>query len=218
VTERRLAAVLVFALAIGVAPSVAPAIASHVPPSCALHVCSTLDESLQVRVFNERSRPGHVTFDSSFAEWLPSRRVTPLGDFAESVEALRVTRSVLTGRWLGYVLEDFSEQDHGYMIYRLNVRTGQREHVRATPASEGEFVATHSGVSDMAETSMGTVAWIEGGSVASPDTYRVFEWPPGAKAAVLLATATDIAATSLAAVPGHLYWLEGSVPRTANVR
>ncbi len=176
----------------------------------------TVVQNTHVRVFTARSKRDQVIFDSSFAKWVPSGRVTPLGDFAATVTELRLVRFVLINQWLGYVLEEFSEQTLGQSIYRLDARTGRREHVLAAPGSEDDFATLSAGVSDLAETPAGTVAWIQGGSIASPGIYRVFEWPPGAKAAVLLATATDIAATSLAAVPGHLYWLEGGVPRGAH--
>jgi hypothetical protein len=46
----------------------------------------------------------------------------------------------------------------------------------------------------------------------------VCELPPESSAPVIVASDPSIRQKSLAAIPGHLYWLEGGIPRGTMIR
>jgi hypothetical protein len=153
---------------------------------------------------------------SSFAEWHPSGRVTPLGDYVASVS---LGPFAVAGRFLGYSLEEGSKEGPSiWIVRRVDVATGRGESQPPEGNEEGEFEPPNTGVTDMVVTAAGTVAWIVHGEIAHPSLYRVLELPAGSKTPVVLASATNIAPKSLAATPGYLYWTEGGVPRSASIK
>jgi hypothetical protein len=181
---------------------------------CATYKCRTLAADSTVKVFQAVNR-GLLdeTFQSSFARWLPSGRLTALGDEVNAPEAdLRLTQLAVTGRFAAYATVLFAgheaENSVGWSVYRLNVQTGRREQVDAS--RKDAFGRHDPGVTGVVVTPKGTVAWIAGVNTR-PSTYKVFVLAPGSRTTVLLASATTIEPKSLAAIPGHLYWTDVGV-------
>jgi hypothetical protein len=130
-----------------------------------------------------------------------------------------LTRIALAGRFVAAAISTIAkEPPDSLFIYRVNAATGRRDAVNAAPARENEFGEHARGVTDITVTPAGTVAWIVGGTADMPSQSRVFEWPPGSKVPVVLASSPEIVPASLASRPGRLYWTEGEPARSASIK
>jgi hypothetical protein len=192
---------------------------AHKRPRCMVLKCTTLVADAQVRVYQARNRrSGEEGYVSSFAEWLPARRLTPLGDREGIIVGIKLGELALSGRFVCYALETFTKEPQASVkVYRLNVQTGRRESAPAVGAEENEFPASARGVTDIAVTSSGTLVWIVGGTVLNPSLHKVMELPRGSSTAIAVASAATIEPKSLAAITGHVYWTEGGAARSAPI-
>jgi hypothetical protein len=212
--------------------------ARHRKPICVRYKCRTLAATAQIRVFQATNKhpAREVPYLSSFARWLPSGRVTPLGDGLEQTQGVFLERLALAGRFVADAStsvgkETMYEGQIGWSVSRLNVETGRQEHARVpfTPSEldpnrrcNGFVPEGAPGVTDIAVTANGTVAWIVGGSIDNNlrnlSSRTVCELPPGSSVPLVVASDPSIRPKSLAAIPGHLYWIEGTTPRNAVIR
>jgi hypothetical protein len=189
-------------------------------PSCKRYRCSTLAADAFVKVFQARNRHlgREVLYQSSFVRWLPGGRVTALGDQFEPGGRV-LTRLALTGRFVAAAIETASKAPpFSIHVYRVNAATGSKDVVPAVPAGEDEFGENARGVTDIVVTRAGTVAWLVGETVDMPGISRVFELPPGSRQPVVVGSGPVIVPGSLAAVPGHLYWSEGTLARGVAIK
>lgn len=204
------------------APAAAASRSAHHGPSCAHYKCVTLAADAQVRIFQARNRrDSEGTFRSTFARWLSSGRITALGDHAEvggtALEALAVN-----GRFVAYALggsERSPGAGRGEAVYRLDAGSGRRTQVGCGGSERTCAIAAKApGVTDVATTSAGSVAWIVGGLQESTQPFAVFVLPAGSATATQLAASAAVVPHSLAAVSGHVYWMEGEAARQALAR
>jgi hypothetical protein len=219
----------------GVGPGVASA--RHKRPLCVVYRCTTLAATAQIRVYKARNRhPAvEVPFLRSFARWLPTGRITPIGDNTETTRIVRLRLLALAGRFLADALEECSKNSEacGWSIGRLNAQSGRDEtaSVSFVPSELGNPNHWCSGtpppralgVTDIVVSRAGTVAWIMGGSVDFPTNFgnlsrrTVCELKPGSKTPIVVASSPTIEPKSLAAIPGHLYWTEAGTPRMESI-
>jgi hypothetical protein len=205
------------------APAYAKRTAVHRGSLCERHKCVTLAADAQVRVFQARNRrSSEGAFRSTFARWLPTGRVTALGDSAElggaALEAL-----ALNGRFVAYALggaERSPGAGRGEAVYRLDTHSARRTQVSCGGGSERTcgIAARAPAVTDIATTSAGSVAWIVGGLQSSMQPFAVFVLAAQAQSATQLSASASISPHSLAAVSGHVYWLEGETARQASAK
>jgi hypothetical protein len=205
---------------------------------CKRFRCRTLAADVSVQVFQTAARHAEETFrQTTYAQWLPTGRVTALGDYAGTPEGTTLVGEVaLTGRFAAYALALSAERYQGSgfteAVGRLNAQTGKRERIPANGAQGGGLGEKSPGVTDVAVTPKGSVAWILDGSFQNPigpplpgnesvlplGSKALLEAPLEAKTPTVLAVSATIDPKSLAAIPGHLYWLEGGTPRTAAIQ
>jgi hypothetical protein len=198
---------------------------------CSVHKCSTLVTNDQVRIFLARARhPDREAYESTFAQWLPTGRVTALGDEDHFEGPTVQGRPALSGRFVAYALqteaERYPDTGFGEHVGRLNVQTGRRELIPADGEVGPGFGHGSPGVTDVVVTPAGSVAWMIDGSFGDPSGALLApgETPPISKAILLLAAGSKtpvplayspmIDPESLAAIPGHVYWLEAGTART----
>jgi hypothetical protein len=187
---------------------------------CSAYRCATLVAGAKVRVFKATERHEHQEPSSiTFAQWLPTGQL----DFLTKAEGLErgVSHFVIAGRYLAFADEYAGEdEENGFSetTVLLNVETGRE---REMPG--WFFTSPSRGVVQVALTSAGSLAWmIEGlfgnptaGMATNPLPGRaVYALRAGGKGPTLLAYSEDIVPMSLAAISGHIYWLETSGPRT----
>ncbi len=212
---------------------VAPARANAQQPLCVLHRCRTLGADASMRVFQATQR--HLgregPFQSTYARWLPTGRVTKLGDYVgESILPLISLKAfVISGEHLAYALDGGGGQygftSDSWTISRLRPRTGRRFSVCADPDApeacesyEAGRGPSLPGVTDIVVTPAGSVAWITSGSeLATSSTYSVYELAANSTKPIQLASTSSIEPKSLAAVAGHLYWTQTEGPRSAPI-
>jgi hypothetical protein len=189
----------------------------HARSRCAVYRCTTLARDAQVRVVQVRARHQiERGYQSTFAEWLPGRRTTPLGDRLGTTTAVNLGPLALSGRFVAYALQSIAKEGpSSWRVCRLDARSGRRESVEAVGPAENAYEPGAPGVTDVVVTSAGSVAWLAGGAGAHPGVYTVFELARGSMTPTALATGPGIMPGSLAAVPGHLYWTEGGTARMA---
>ena len=199
--------------------------------------CETIAATAQIRVYQARTRrpAREEAFQSSFARWLRTGRVTPLGDNVKTTTVLELKRLALSGRFVADAMETCGKNEcGGWSISRVNAQTGRNEEATvSTATSELENPNQHCvgavppgapGVTDLIVTAKGTVAWIIGGSIEGPTNLKnlgsrtVCELPPRSKTPLVVASSPKIEPRALAANGGHLYWLEGGVARTTGVQ
>jgi hypothetical protein len=163
--------------------------------------------------------------------------VTPLGDAVEELRATTLELLAVSGRFVASATtsggkETAYEEKTAWSVARLDVKTGHADIARVpfTPGVSpnercNDFVPERApGVTDIAVTVNGTVAWIVGGSIDQPNNLRnlssrtICELPPGSTVPIVVASDPSIRPKSLAAIPGHLYWIEGSTTRSAVIR
>jgi hypothetical protein len=210
------------AIAGSVAPAEASAAISHSrKPLCVRRRCRTLATSTHVRVFQatERSHQREEAFQSTYARWLPTDRVTAFGDYAgESIlPSVNLGPFALSGEHVAYAL-DGGDGGYGFSvdywhIYRLNAKTGGKFSVCAYLAQACEGYDRPGpplpGVTVVVVTPAGSIGWITSGrEEATASTFSVYELPAGSKTAKALASGTSIARKSLRARAGRLYWAD----------
>src|SRR5436190_19272639 len=87
--------------------------ARHRQPLCVRHKCRPLAANAQIRVFQATPRhPAIETFQSSFARWLPTGRVTPLGDHFEPEPGPSLGRLALAGQFAAYALVVYGKYNY----------------------------------------------------------------------------------------------------------
>jgi hypothetical protein len=189
---------------------------------CRHYRCVTVAADAHIRVFERRLKSrsaenGPVTV----AQWLANGRLTALGDSYE-LGGGELGPLAVSGEWVAYALngEERYMNGHSVNVVRLNARTGGRLVAACAPetvkAGCTETVPRGgAGVTDVVVTSAGTVGWIVAGTASAP--YALMELAPKARRPTLLASSTAIAPGSLAAIAGHLCWVEGGAPRTLSV-
>jgi hypothetical protein len=99
---------------------------------CSVHRCTTLVASSNIRVFRATAKhPDRESYETTFAEWLPSGRVTALageGGFGES--SVQGSPAV-SGRFVAYAIIVVPGRGpgtgFGEDVARLNVQTGKAE-------------------------------------------------------------------------------------------
>ena len=193
---------------------------------CSLRRCTTLVASSNIRVFRATAkRPDRESYESTFAEWLPSRRVTALASDETTFGESSVQGSpAVSGRFVAYAIITVPGRGpgtgFGEDVARLDVQTGDREWSPADGAGGSGFVSGLPGVTDVVVTPAGSVAWvIEGGAPfvggeESRGSKAILVLPAGATSSRLLSYSPTIEPKSLAAIPGHIYWLEAGVAHT----
>jgi hypothetical protein len=230
--------VLFCGLAISVAllPGTARAAPLRMRRLCSIHKCRTLAADAQVRVFQATAKhPGRENYASTFALWLPTGRVTALGDSGGFAAPTLEGSPALAGRFVAYGLQITAERYPGQgfecAVGRLDAQTGHRERLEANGAQGGGFGEDSPGVTDVTVTPAGSMAWIIDGSYQDPvgphlpgaesvlplGSKTVYVILAGSKEPVVLATSPMIDPKSLAAIPGHLYWTEDGVARTVAI-
>jgi hypothetical protein len=224
-TRRFVSLVLLIAVCLAAQPAAA---GFYRPRGCiTFYLCHTTLSRRHVRVYQVVPRPPRepVNYDETYALWLPSHRVTALGDKVEEGNTEPgLARISLGGEYVAYALTGSSvfreESAEGltWQIWRLNVKTGRDEKVRrehkcvAADLSEGWDAP---GVSDLLVTPQGTMAWMFGSYNTFPTSYRVCVTPPGTTSPLLLASSPAIAPKSLAIAAGRLSWVENGETRSA---
>jgi hypothetical protein len=183
---------------------------------CAIRRCRTLAASAQIRVFTatarqERTSPSSITF----AEWLPTGRL----EYLSSSEILErgVSHFALAGRFLAFAFDTIDEvEEYGLSetTALLNVETGRERQMPGT-----FFKEPSRGTAQVVLTPAGSVAWmIEGLFNQTATGYlfgrAIYALRAGARKPVLLASSEETVPMSLAATPGHIYWLEAGTART----
>lgn len=207
----------------------ASAATRHKGPLCIVYRCTTLAADAQVRVYQATSRhPGRENYESTFARWLSTGRVTALDDSAGFGGAGLISLG-LSGRYVAYALIEEGERYQGtgstWAVVCLNAQSGHHEFESLS------FGPKSQGVTDIVATPAGSVAWIEEGSfqnpmgpllpgdesVLPPGSKAVFYLPYRSNAPQALAVSSTIVPKSLAAIPGHLYWTEDGAARSASI-
>jgi hypothetical protein len=141
-------------------------------------------------------------------------------------------RPAISGRFVAYaaIVEDERYGGGcciGEYVERVNARTGQFE---STPADGKAGIGfggdSPRGVTDVVVTAAGSVAWMIEGKFNNPsgELPAGGGLPPASNAIYLLASASTtpvllaynpmIEPGSLAAIPGHIYWLEAGAAHT----
>lgn len=181
---------------------------------CSVWRCRTLAASARIRVFQTRKRyPLQETNEAVFAEWLPTGRLTELTD--GGIFSQVVGPFTIAGHFLAYPQSETTEEPETDETAALvNAKTG---HVRTMPATD--FRGESPGVVQVALTPAGSLAWMIEGVFTNParelaEGREIEALSAGAKQPVVLAYSENIVPMSLAATPGHIYWLETSGPRT----
>ncbi|TMK98061.1 MAG: hypothetical protein E6G34_10350 [Actinobacteria bacterium] len=185
---------------------------------CGVHTnvvrsCRTLVANRWVRVFRATDRTG---YDIAFGEWRPTRRLTELELGPPGRTTIRVK-----GEWLAYAVSNPHEAASA-MVSLLRMREGEGA---GWIAADGIEVGSP-GVTDLALTRSGIVAWIvEGRFVFVPNwaderptgvslSRAVFAVPGPGDEPVLLAAGSLIQPRSLVAAHGRIYWRQDGSTRT----
>lgn len=198
------------------------------PRGCiTFYACRTILANSRVRVYQVTPKPPRepVSYEKTYALWLPTHRVTPLGDQrVEGFHEPEAQRIALAGEYVGYALTGSAvfreESDEGltWQVWRLDARTGRAEKVArkykcvAADLSESWNAP---GVTRLLLTSHGAMAWIFGSYYQFPANYRVCELRPSTSSPILLASSQTTDPRSLAIASGRISWLEGGSRRTA---
>lgn len=154
-------------------PGSAGAATEHKRPVCVQYRCKTIAADAQVRVYQATSRhPGRETHERTYAQWLPTGRVTALGDNGAGFEGAVLGRLAVAGRFVAYALGLSAERYAGsgttWGVVRLNAQTGHRESVAPDGEKGGGFGEKSPGVTGVVATPAGSVAWVDDGSLPDP--------------------------------------------------
>jgi hypothetical protein len=180
---------------------------------CASHSCRTLVASAQARVVQAINRHG---YDIVWGEWLPTRYLSEI-DFPGEEP---ITALALAGRFFAYATHAGGGGSPSVSVNVLDLRGG--------PAGGGwtaadDIESGSRGVTDLALTPSGTVAWLMEGRFLDPAAVEegphpfsraLFAVPAGKSEPIFLTDGTSISPGSLAAVPGHVYWTEDGIARS----
>jgi hypothetical protein len=105
---------------------------------CAVDKCETLAASGQIRVFRAEGR--RRAYENTFAEWLPTGRLTALAN-ENTFEGSEVEgRPVISGRFVAYAAIVENERDEPGIeedVARLNAQTGQFDSAPANGKQDG---------------------------------------------------------------------------------
>jgi hypothetical protein len=186
---------------------------------CLQYRCKTLAADVTVNVFQAHNRhpAREPAYEASFVRWLPTGRVTAIGDSFFEGRALR--RLALSGRFIAVAIEGFArEPPSAWRVSRLDARTGKREVVSAVPPTENQFELHSPGVTDICVTPAGSVAWIVAPTAGTPGVWWVLDIAAGSSELNVLASGPTVARGSLACVAGYVYWTEGAVAQKASIR
>jgi hypothetical protein len=198
------------------------------PAQCgAFYLCHVIAKRGHLAIFTRTPRPPRepIRYRPTFAIWLPTRRISALGDVdEEGYVNPQLTRYALAGEYLAYTLPVYVPHAEGlrWQIIRLNVRSAQQEKARRNvhgclvEDADEDFDAHK--VEDIAVTSAGRVAWIFGSYSSSPPNYWVCDLPPGSCSPVLLASSKTVAPKSLGLTRHRLSWSEGGQTRIVPLR
>jgi hypothetical protein len=171
--------------------------------------CRTLAANERVRVFRASDRRG---YNIVFGEWRPRRRLIELEFGPTRITAIKLAREVLA-----YAVSEPGET--GTMVYVIDMRRGEG----AGWIGADDIEAGSPGVSDLALTPGGTVAWLVEGRFQDPAeptsgphplSRAVYAVPAHHDEPVLLAYGTGIRPGSLTAAPGRVEWFQDGSQRT----
>jgi hypothetical protein len=194
----------------GVAASAAPAKTRH--PSCAARGSHTVVQTRQVRVFRLKGE----TFGCLFQ--LGKKR--PLGDTPGFPDSLVATNISVAGHFVGYQLKFIGRTGSSFNVRVLDLKLGRRVHnVRAGefPFGDENPNVKDPGVTALAVTSTGAVAWIVRNSFADPVRLEVHK--DDSDGPTLLDTGDGIDPASLAvSTSGVAYWLHADAPHSTQLR
>jgi len=173
-----------------------------------IHRCRTLAANRRVRVFRATDRHG---YNIVFGEWRATRRLTELESGPTRITAIK-----LVGEVLAYAV---SNRREAAMVSLIRMRRGEGPGWIAA----NDIEAGSPGVTDLALTPSGTVAWLVEGrfldpadpkSGPHPFSRAVFAVPDHRDEPIFLAYGNDIAPGSLVAARGQIRWLQAGSPRT----
>jgi hypothetical protein len=179
--------------------------------------CQTLAANKQVRAFRATDRHG---YEIGLAEWRPTRRLTRLELGPSGRTSIR-TEIRVAGEWLAYAVSNPHEVASA-MVYLLRMREGEGPGWIAADGIE----AGSPGVTDLALTTSGTVAWIMEGRfvfvVDWADEHRtgvslsraIFAVPRPGDEPILLAAGAGIQPQSLVAAHARIKWRQDGSTRT----
>ena len=210
-----LAALAVLVLAAG---SVASASRGSGSRLCVVHKCRALLETTKLSVFRATTRNlGREEFESTFVRWRSTGKRTALGDSVMAEDFTALGKLASSGRFVVYGLESGSSQPGTLSrVCRLDAVSGRRECFALTPGGKySEFSSKSGGIRALAVTPSGSMAWIVSGDRKTPTILHVVELVAGSHVPVVLASGPAIDPSSLAVVPGHLYWSEGETAHQA---
>jgi hypothetical protein len=204
----------------------------HRRPPCLGYRCVTVAADAVVQVFQRRVKhPDREVLEGpeTFARWLPSGRVTALGDYSGGLAGLPGTSLGplrLDGRFVAYVLRPegpkYPGSGHSEELKRLNVASGWRLSIGCRGPAACDFPDIDPGVNDIGILATGAMGWIVSSfyeqPALQPEVHEVWELPAHATQPIRVAASAAVEATSLAAIPGHLYWTEGGQPREVEVK
>lgn len=210
---------------LAVASSSSAALSEH--RLCRVHRCKTLAANVHVRIFRATARhPASEEYESTFAQWLPSGRLTALGDETR-LEGPMLHQLAIAGRYVTYVLEVEEERYPGNgfreVVARMNVQTGRINAIDTTGRRRSRFFRGSPGVTDVVVTQAGSIAWIISGRFADPTrntpppgltpnrSKAIYLIPVQARAPPLLAFSATIDPRSLAVRRGRIFWREAGV-------
>jgi hypothetical protein len=199
---------------------------------CKVRSCRTLVANDDIRIFRASARRSvrEGEYRSTFAEWLPRHRLRLLAD-EEGLGASEVEGTpALAGEFAAYALlvgeGRYPGESRSMILVRLNVKTGDVTVASANGSHGAEIGHTSRGVTDVCVTTAGSIAWMIEGEFADPlepvpshsftpsGARAIYAAPAEGTSPLLLAFSATIAARSLACIADHIYWLEGSSPRT----
>jgi hypothetical protein len=175
---------------------------------CARRVCRTLAANRNVRVFRATDRHG---YDIVYGEWLPTRQVRLI----TTPRSEPITAMALVGPRFAYA-ERYGAGT-AVLVYVQDLRP---RGPGAGWSAADDLEHGSRGVTKLALTSSGAVAWLVEGRFMDPadikegphpESRAIFVVPKLRDEPVFLAYGTDIATQSLRAAHGHIYWTQSSV-------
>ena len=218
--------VLIFVLVVLMGAVIVPAAGARLSEKhiCKVHRCTTIAATSACSRFRslgpapvrelKEYEVDEVEYRVDFAVWRPTGKVTELanGTTYQILEAQPYVReATIAGPYVAYRVAGFVEGRYNPLslpeeIDRLDARTGRRT---VTPKVS---VETECKCLFFATTTNGTVAWSFKEGPQEESAVDVL--PAGSSLTTRLARSQTVEPASLALVPGHIYWLEGGVPRT----
>jgi hypothetical protein len=201
----RIAVAFALVAALAAFPAGADARRHRSKPTCTPHGSKTIEASPLIRVFSLRNSRTDAT--DLYACRYKTRKRFLMGsaeDLGGSGDAIGIVR--LAGLFVAWDSQPFDDSQRynpsltGFpsTVMALNTRSGAR---RSAPAATGNPAS--SSVSALVLQPTGSFAWIGSGGTAGSEVHRY-----DAGGDTVLASGTDIDATSLAASAGTLFWMK----------